>query len=371
MAAIKGERVKQAREIKALTQEELAARTKTTQSLISQIEQGIVQPSEGVTQSIALATGFPTGFFQKAPGPDFPLGSLLYRKSKALSSAAVAQLRQTGRAALELVQLLGVRFKPIPVRIPLVGGDPVEAARIARSVLGLSPDGPVTGLIRRLEKAGVFVIFLPTSPEGFDAFSLWSDEGDKHERRPIICLKHGVPGDRLRLTVSEEFGHLMMHQDFQATGGVKELERGADEFAYEFLFPLGDMKARLQLPITLTHLAELKAQWGISMAAIAHCAEQRALITNRQKGYVRAKLYDRGWLENEPVHIPVEAPRLWRQMAEESFGTPVDHKRMARHFDVSPSFVQQLLEVNRPVEHGPIAAGGGAPVLRFKTSRPA
>ncbi|HEV8238118.1 MAG TPA: XRE family transcriptional regulator [Thermoanaerobaculia bacterium] len=367
MAAVNGERVKQAREIRALTQGELAERIGVSQPTISLIEQGAQQPSEGVLQALVLATGFPVGFFQKGKGPDFPSGSMLYRKSKKLPSTPASQLRQSARLALELVQALGTRFKPIPVRIPLVGsGDPIEAAHVGRSVLGASPDGPMTGVIRRLERAGVLVVFLPSAPDGFDGFSAWSDEGDGHERRPIICLKHGVPGDRLRLTAAEELGHLMMHQDF--LGGLKELEQEADEFAGEFLFPQSEMKEQLRLPITLAHLGELKARWGVSIAAIAHLAEQRGLISDRQKRYVRAKLHDRGWLHTEPIHIPVEAPKLWRQMAEGIFGAPVDHKRLAREFEVSSGFVQQLIEVNRPLDARPIAPSSQV-LLRFDRRR--
>ena len=208
-----------------------------------------------------------------------------------------------------------------------------------------------------MEKAGAFVFLLPTNAAGFDAFSAWSAEDD---RRPVICLRHGVSGDRLRLTLGEELGHLMMHQDF--LGSPRELDLEAREFAGEFLFPSDDMKDSLDLPLTLTHLAELKARWGLSLQAILYLAEQRAFITSRQKRYVISKLRNRGWFpKNEPVHIPVETPRLWRQMAEDSFGAPVDYRRLARHYDVSPAFVRRLLQANQPHDPNRLAASSGSP----------
>lgn len=366
MPPVNGARVRQAREIQSLTQQELADRLGVSQPHISLIEQGVETPSDSLLTALALTTGFPPGFFSQATkGPDFPLGSLLYRKSRNLSSPDAAHLRQSARLMLEVLQRLAGRYKRIPVGIPRVGsGNPIEAAHVARSVLGASPDEPITGIVRRLEKAGVFVFLLPTTVKDFDAFSAWSDED---ERRPVICLRHGAPGDRFRFTVSEELGHLMMHQDF--LGAPRELDKEARIFAGEFLFPEEEMKEGLRLPITLTHLAELKAQWGVSMQAILYLAEQRELISARQKQYVIGKLRKRGWYTDEPVHIPAETPRLWRQMAEGAFGAPIDHRRLAGQYEVSPTFVQHVLAANRPTDQQTIAPSAGSPsVLRFSPS---
>ncbi len=83
MRTINGDRVKQAREIKGLTQEELGIRIGKSQSTIAHLERNskqlLLQPSEGVIEAIAFETGFPVGFFYQESGPEFPLGSLLYR----------------------------------------------------------------------------------------------------------------------------------------------------------------------------------------------------------------------------------------------------------------------------------------------------
>lgn len=361
--AVRGTRVRQAREIKGLTQEQLAQQLGVTQPMISMFEQEIEAPSPSHLEGIALATGFPTSFFALDPGPHFAEGSLLYRKRRKLSASDADKLRQGARLALELVQKLERRFKPLPVTLPRAGmGDPEKAAKIVRSSLGVSPDGPITGIVRRLERAGVLVLYVPFDVEGFDAFSAWSDE---EVRRPVICLKPGVPGDRLRLTLAEELGHLAMHQDF--LGAPRDLDREAKSFAGHLLIPRRDLEESLKMPITLTQLAEQKARWGVSMQAIMWLAQERHIITARQRRYVLSKLSKRGWMECEPVHIPVETTRLWRQMAESAFGAPVDYRRLAKHFDVSPAFVQALLEVNAPGDQQKIAPSShSSRVLRFE-----
>jgi transcriptional regulator with XRE-family HTH domain len=75
-----GERIRQARELAALTQTELAERSGISQSAIAQIESNVYVPSDSVLQAIALLTGFDIGFLkQDKPPAEFPIGSLLYR----------------------------------------------------------------------------------------------------------------------------------------------------------------------------------------------------------------------------------------------------------------------------------------------------
>lgn len=343
---VNGERVKQAREIRGLTQEDLAARVNSSQPHISLVEQNAESPSEGLLEAIALATGFPRAFFFRNKGPDFPLGSLLYRKSRQISAAGTAEIRQHARIALELVTYLGQNkhFKSIPVAIPRVNCDPFEAAQIVRSHMGVSPDGPILGLVRKLERAGVLVMYLALEFEGFDAFSAWTDE---RERRPVIFLKMRPEGDRMRRTLAHELAHLVLHQDF--LGSPKELDVEADEFTGELLFPSEAMRAEIKLPLTLTRLAELKRRWGISMQAVAHYACERGLISARQKNYIRAKLAKRDWLRHEPVEIPIEFPRLLGQMLDSSFVSQKDAVRgLSKPLGLSQGLLESIIKSNRP-----------------------
>lgn len=360
---INGERAKQAREIRGLTQGELASRVDVSQPHISLIEQNAETPSEAVLEALALATGFPVSFFLRQSGPDFPLGSLLYRKTRKIAAADTAQIRQTARAALELVAYLGRRFKPIPTSIPRIASDPGEAAQIVRSHLGVSPDGPITGLVRKLEKAGVLVLYLPCEIEGFDAFSAWSDE---EIRRPVIFLRRINAGDRIRHTLSHELGHLALHQDF--LGAPSELDRQATYFASEFLFPTEALRQEVRLPLTLTKLADLKRRWGVSMEAISYHCKNSDIITDRQQGYILSKLRKQGWYGNEPVQIPVETPRLLHQMIETAFANEAEAaRRLTKELGFASGFLESLLRANRP-HQGEMAEAGpssDASVLAF------
>ena len=88
-----GERLKIAREIHGLTQAALAETTGLDQPFISLAEQTAKIPSDAVLETLSLATGFPKAFFELGKAPDFPLGSLLFRK-KNLSKADAGPCQQ-------------------------------------------------------------------------------------------------------------------------------------------------------------------------------------------------------------------------------------------------------------------------------------
>jgi Zn-dependent peptidase ImmA (M78 family)/DNA-binding XRE family transcriptional regulator len=360
---ISGERIRQAREFQGLTQAELAEKAGVEQPFLSLLEQNARQPSQEVLSRIALATRFPEAFFKLPPGPDFPLGSLLYRSKRKVSSSENSIVRQHARVVLELVTVLEARFKPLPVRIPLHNDCEVtEAASLARSALGYSPDGPIVGLMSRLEKAGVLIYAVPVAVDTPEAFSAWAAPND---RRPVIVLTRAMPGDRQRFTLGHELGHLVMHQSFL---GGRDLEDEANAFSTEFLIPENDAREELSLePLTLTRLAKIKSRWGVSMEALLYRAEALEVISTRQHSYLRSKMRSHGFLGSEPVPITPEKPRYLRQILESALGNSLDLRNLSGKFPISSRFVEELLAANGTVveQVPPVAESGKPSVLKF------
>jgi len=370
-----GERLKQAREIAGLTQQDLvdAVQQRIDRSYVSHIEQNAKPPSDAVVETVALATGFSKSFFYQRSGPDFPLGSILFRKRTTLSSSDAARVRQTARLILELYTNLQHRFKPIPVTVPRLADIEVStASQLVRSALGYPPDGPVRGLLTRIERAGVLVFRLPFSLEGFDAFSAWSQE---RETRPVIVLGTGQVGERDRATLGHELGHLALHSSF--LGDLSTVEAQGVEFAGEFLLPTAEMQEEFagKPPLTLVRLANLKSKWGVSMQFILQRLEQLEIISPQLKSYWRGKIYKQGWIEQEPVPIPTENPAVLRQMLEKAYGAPVDSRSVAREIGLPPRIVAELLTANgrepwRP-QNPPAAEGVKVPApLKFRRQTP-
>ena len=231
---INGDRVRQVRELRGLTQKDLATSIDITQPFIAQIETGFAQPSEEVLAALSQQTGFPTAFFRQEPPVDFPLGSLLFRARAGTTAGERWKAYRYAQLLFELYQKLGSRLSDVDVNVPRLVGTPAEplypadAARISMA-LALSPDTSLDSLIRELERKGVIILGLPIALTGIDAFAVWAGA---NKSRPVIVLSADAPGDRQRFSVAHELGHLVMHHAPEGT--VSSVEREADQFAAEF-----------------------------------------------------------------------------------------------------------------------------------------
>ena len=363
---ISGDRIRQAREIQGITQSELAAAVEVDQSTVARWERGLLSPSDEQIASIAFATKFPIAFFRRDSGPEFPFGSLMNRARKSLLSQDRDRLRQVGRLTFELASSLAEKFAPIQIHIPQADpGDPRKAAQLTRNAFGLSPDTPLTNIINRLERSGIFVFGIPDEIDEHDAYSLWADT---EPRKPVIIVSAGKPGDRLRFNVAHELGHLVMHRNLDGT--LAEREDQADLFASELLLPEQAMRVELGPPLTLTRFAEVKAKWGVSIQATINCAWQLEIITDRQRKYLFMQLSSLGWRKDEPVAIPLERPRLLRKMAESVYGVPVDYAKLSQLVGAPVRLVQQIVEQHSTREQLRGVAANPAADVRTPTRKP-
>jgi Zn-dependent peptidase ImmA (M78 family)/DNA-binding XRE family transcriptional regulator len=322
-----GQRIKLAREVLGITQSELAEMLGTTQSAVASIEGGVYRPSKQYVESIARRTGFSVSFFEKGEPPEFPFGSILYRAQAAVKQGPRAKAHAVARAVFELAVTLAGRLKKIPVNIPRVDDDPQRAAQITRASLGLSPDTPIKGLLRCLERNGVLVIGLPLEVEGFDGFSAWAGHDPA---RPVIALLGGKTAYREVFTSAEELAHLTMHFPLRVSPAVADQEARA--FAQEFLLPADAMAAEMQPPITLTSLAAMKAGWGVSIAFLTKRAQSLGLLTANQYRYLVQQARSRWGTKSEPgdENVAPEKPLLLRKMATMLYGDPIDLARLAK-----------------------------------------
>lgn len=340
-----GRRVRQARELRQLTQTELAESVQVAQSMIAQIEREQRQPSRELLDAIALQTGFPPAFFQKPIVDDFPMGSLLFRARTTLKAGERKSLYRYLQIVSEIIRTMAQNVNELPLRIaPFSGIGPQEAAQIARSQIGLSPDQPVGNLVQALEKAGAYIVVLPEAVEPLDGFSVWI--GDS-EPRPIIAINPHMPVDRRRFSLAHELGELMIgHVSAPSPSAREQL---INQFASEFLLPEDPMHDELTSPVTLTTLLPLKRRWGVSLQALIRRAKDLGTITERQYLYLNKQISKRGWGRNEPgsSDLPDEVPRAVRKIAEVVYGNPVDVRQLARDTGLSTQFIETMLHQYR------------------------
>ena len=344
-----GERVKQARQLRTLTQTELAKRLSTSQSTIAHIENERLSPSRELLEAIAFQTGFPPSFFRQPPEEDMPLGSLIFRARASASSQAETTGYRYTQIGYRMIRSLLAKTKPIAVRLALLDDeDPSTAAKLTRSNLGLPPDRPIGTLVNALERAGVVIFSLPIPLPKIDAFSMWAEEG-----LPMIILANtsNQDGSRLRFSVAHEVAHLVLHRTLG--GDFKEIESEANRFAGEFLLPEAAFREEVFPPVTLSALARQKVRWRVSLQALVMRAYELEIITQRQRKYLFQQLSAKGWRRREPRNLdaPVEHPQTLSHLAELHYGKPIDYRRLAAHTNLRSRFVEEFINAQHDINN--------------------
>jgi Zn-dependent peptidase ImmA (M78 family) len=339
---INPERIVQVREAKRWTQTDLAERVKCSQSAIAQLEAGLID-SDDLIRRIADDTGFPVSFFEGPNGPAFPFGSLLFRAHADIARKDRLEAHRQAQFVFQLMNVLLRDVNRISVALPKPMDTPEVSAKLARKFFHIPGTDPVGNLVGLLEQNGVFVLAIPDL-KGRDAFSLWAGND---RSIPVIAIATGRPGDRLRLTVAHELGHLILHsqREPQSPG----LEDEANRFAAEFLLPELSMRKEMTSPITLTRIASMKLKWKVSIQALIVRAKELDIISDRQYRYLYEQLSIQGWRTAEPDNLAVapERPRSLRQLAEIAYGSPIDFRALSRNAAIPESLVRQIVSQYR------------------------
>jgi len=325
---IYGERIRQAREFRGLTQTQLANAVGVKQAAISEIESDKFTPTEPIIIKIAEQTGFLPTFFELTPNGNLSFGTLNYRSRRTATLKEETRAYQYANLLYQQVKRLYLDVVIPPNKIPQLPDTPVlKAVRITRDELGITPNEPIKRLLQTLENNGVIILNVPRNMPRIDAFSTWAK---LDENRPFIVLLAGKPMDRVRFNIAHELGHLVLHSTIKSP--LKLVENEANEFASAFLMPEQAMREEIKSPVTLTLLAKLKLKWGVSMQALIMRAYKLNIITQRQAKYLFAQMSAQGWRTREPsnLDLKVELPYLVRSMIERRYRTREDYALDAR-----------------------------------------
>jgi Zn-dependent peptidase ImmA (M78 family)/transcriptional regulator with XRE-family HTH domain len=325
------ERLTLARRLRGLRKNQLAAVVETTPTAIGHYEAGVHRPSETVLSRLAMSLGVPVEFFQAGQGSAvLDAGHAHFRSLRSTTQVERDQALAYGRIAADIVAALEDFVEFPAVTVPewpvtpdeIAGPGPVEAARHARGLL-MRRSGPLPGVLRLLESAGIVVIVLPPTTERVDAFSVTAYP------RPLVMF-NPAKGDywRNRFDGAHELGHLVMHAD--AEPGSRVVEDQANRFAAEFLMPEEDIADALPQTADWARLAELKAHWGVSMAALLYRARTLGVMKEVTYRNAMGAMSSRGWRRREPgPQRPLERPTMLTKALELLADTGFDRDRLA------------------------------------------
>ncbi len=347
LTASTGERIRSLRQLMGFSQAELAYAANVSQSLISQVENGLREASQEIVEAIAQATATPIRFFEADP-PDVPIGSLRFRKLSSARQGDTKRIKVLFDEAFRVVSglLAGVRFpRPdLPMAKDGFSGDDVESlAAATREALQLDPGGPIPHLTRACERAGIAVVPLTLrdaeddefEPVGHFGVSCWPGR----DELALIGYFTGGPGDRHRHTLSHELGHLVLHSSRRTT---KDPEGEASRFAGALLVPEERAREIFSSAVMLSDLIQLKKHWGVSIQALIMRGTQLGLIDERRKTSLFKQLSARGWRRNEPVTVHREEPALVWRLLERRFGSPVPYARAAEEIGLQAVTLRSL-----------------------------
>lgn len=338
------DRLKQLRLARGLSLDELAAQMGgiVTKQALSKYELGTARPSPVVLNKLAAVLGVKAAHFWAEPSVDVEF--VAYRRKSSLPKREQEKVKslviRTLEERLKLLSLINhVESTEIPVRHWKVKKleDAEDAASQLREQWELGID-PISSLVGTLETHRIQVIEIDAD-ERFDGIAAVATErGEKSVIGAAVVTRRGVPGDRQRLNLAHELGHLVL----KISDTVHE-EKAAFRFGAAFLAPADAIRKEVGACRTLVHAQELlllKQRYGMSIQAVLHRLHDLGIITDSHYKQWCMDINRLGWRRKEPGELPPEQPQWFRQQvlrlltervitketAETVLGEPVDEE---------------------------------------------
>jgi Zn-dependent peptidase ImmA (M78 family)/DNA-binding XRE family transcriptional regulator len=321
-----GERLKEAREARKMTQEELSQRIDITRSSISAFEKGFKFPAIHTVEKLSKELKIPMAYLQnERPPRSNRIGPLSYRKKSRTSQAVQEQMSRLEEWLEDIYSVYNsyidfpeVNFLPVePVDFETLTDDNIEKiAGELRTQWGMGL-GPITNLTDFIEANGIVIgrAFLESD---IDAVSVW------RSRRPHILINKTITScARIRMSLAHELGHLLLHrfvneEDYNDDKKHSLMEQQASYFAGAFLFPIQSFYTEFH-SIRIDALLVMKERWKVSMGAIVMRAKNLELIFENSVVAFYKHLNTKGYSrKKEPLDdkIPVEPIKLFSEASE-------------------------------------------------------
>lgn len=296
------------RESRGLTQTELANLLEIPQGNLSRIERGDVGLTESNLKNLCKVLNYPESFFYQtnnicAPDTHYRKSLIVDQKTK-LKAEAIMNIYMFNIE--EMLKDLDIPINNIPIMRDQY--DSVDKiAKYVRSFWNI-PKGPIDDLSKIIEENGIIILQIDFETDKIDGRTIFTNTG-----HPIIFINKHLSGDRQRLTLAHELGHVILHSNNMPVFRRDE-EAEAFNFGIEFLMPLSESIYDLTSNLTLEKLVDLKRFWRVSIQAILYRVQEKELLTYNKCRYLWSQINSRGWRKSEPVNIPQENPTLIGRM---------------------------------------------------------
>lgn len=321
-----GERLRMARAYRGLTSTEFAGKLGVTKQAVYQLESGKNSPRLETLLQIANLLDFPREFFyqwdRKEPvrtANTFFRAQLTTHKTEQISQ--MEKIKILARIHMFLQNYVDFPSLNIP-EFRFVEGefDFEDIANDLRKSWCVG-DGPITNMVRLLERNGFIVTSLPVGSSQIDAFSMgYEEDGQSHYY--IVLGSDKDSAVRRQFDAAHELGHCLLHNWITGDDGgrveIRERESEANRFAAAFLMPKESFLADLIYPNKLDFYVSLKKRWKVSIASMIVRAFHLEAINANQYHYLMRQLTRRGWRHREPLddELKVDQPVIFRKAVD-------------------------------------------------------
>ncbi|MGB8193110.1 MAG: XRE family transcriptional regulator [Chitinophagaceae bacterium] len=321
-----------ARESRGLSQTELAEKLQIPQGNLSRMERGDIGVKDSHLKKMSDILGYPEDFFSRTnqictSDTHYRRAITIDQKTK-LRSEAIMNIYKFNIE--EMLKSLDVRNN-----VPTVNDhidSPAKIAQYLRSYWKVAK-GPIDNLTSLVEKNGIIVVPIDFETDKIDGRTIVTDTG-----HPVIFLNKALSGDRERLTLAHELGHVVMHINRIPTF-MRDEESEAFLFASEFLMPFNECQFDLTDKLSMETLANLKRVWKISMQSILYRAQAQELVNKNRCRYLWSIFNAKGWKKKEPIEIPKDKTTLIDKMVK----TLIEHLEYSKE-DISKLFALSKIE---------------------------
>jgi transcriptional regulator with XRE-family HTH domain len=303
-----------------MTLDELASATGglVTKQAISKYERGLMLPSPRVLGSLARALGVRASELLAAP--QVTVEVLGFRKLSRLA------MKEQHRVRGVVSRMLEQRVQLQQASGQTNGGDceiPVsryrasslqECEAIAGELrdswsLGVDPIACVTDV---LEEHHIHVLEVDTE-RALDGVAAVARDDSGAIRAAAVVSRRRLPGDRQRLSLVHELGHLVMRDSPGVDG-----EKAAFRFGAAFLAPADLVRRDVgasRRRVSLGELILLKRRYGMSIQSLVYRLRDLGIISEGGATALWKQINARGWKQQEPDPLEPERPQWARRAA--------------------------------------------------------
>lgn len=336
-----GERLAQLRLGRNLTLDALAAKMGgiVTKQALSKYEQNQAQPSPLVLTKLSAALGVKANYFLSPP--QITVKFVAYRKATSLLPREKARVESVVTQCLEdrirVQTLIGqIKTDILPWNKLAISSleDTERQAGHMRTLWELGTS-PISNVVGTFEEHQLCVLSIEAD-EKFDGMSALGYDTSGNILAGAIVSQQDVPGERQRLNLTHELGHLVL----KVPANIDE-EKAAFRFGSAFLAPADRLIREVGAKRSYIHISELlilKRQFGISIQALLHRMLELGIINDSYYRRWCVYINKTGWKKQEPDELVRETPQwltrnlsrlvgegaMTREEAERVLGTSID-----------------------------------------------